>query len=140
MVASRTPYLVNNHKVIFGAIIVSGFAPGNFLEISALSDYANSIVNTDGAVSTNIVANKTARAVLKINYDSPINKLLRAACELFPISGIKLPFTSVNALDPLDTTFSATSYIERPSTDTYSENSQDMIRTYNFFLDYAIRV
>lgn len=139
-VVTRVPFNPNNHKIIAMGIPVIGYSGANYLEIKPNAQLANSDVGADGEVHTNLVANNTATATLKMSYDNPTYDLLRAAVVLFQTTGVMLPFSSVNIDRPQDTTFSATSYPINQSTDTYSMNASDMYRTYEFYLTNAIRV
>lgn len=137
---TRVAFSPLNHKINFGGISVSGFATGTYLDIKPNADLANATVGADGDIHTNLVADNTSTASIKMSYDNPTYKLLRAAAILFQTTGTFLPFTSINTADKLDTTFSANAHIIRHSTDTYSSNSGDMFRTYDVFLHNTIRV
>jgi len=137
---SRVAFSPLNHKINFGVITVTGYATGSYLEIKPNEDIANTVGGADGEVHVNLVANNMATATLKIFPDNPSYKLLRAAAVVFQTAGTYVPFTSVNVLDPLDTTFSANCHIIRHSTDNYSQNASDMVRQYDFQLHNAIRV
>jgi hypothetical protein len=137
---SRVAFSPLKHKIIFAGISISGYAPGTYLEIKPNADLAETIPGSDGELHTNMIANNTGTASLKIFYDNPSYKLLRAAAVAFQTSGTYLPFSSTNISDLLDTTFSAKSNIIRHSTDTYSSSPGDMIRTYDIFLHNVIRV
>ena len=137
---TRIAFSPLNHKINYGGISVVGYASGTYLEIKPNSDLADVAVGADGEVHTNLIANNTATGSIKMSYDNPTYKLMRAAAVVFQTSGIFLPFGSVNVSDPLDSTFSANSHIIRHSTDTYSSNAGDMMRSYDIFLHNAIRV
>lgn len=137
---SRVAFTPLNHKINYGGISVTGYSLGTYLEIKPNTDIANETVGADGEINVNLMANNTAIASLKMSYDNPNYKLLRAAAVAFQTLGTYLPFTSVNIADPLDTTFSANSHIKRHSNDTYSENASEMYRNYDIFLHNAIRV
>ena len=137
---SRVAFTPLNHKINFGGISISGYNVGMYLEIKPNSDIANEAVGADGEVHVNLVANNTATASLKMSYDNPEYKLMRAAAVAFQTTGVYLPFTSVNISDVLDTTFSANSHIKRHSTDTYSQSSEEMFRSYDIYLHNALRV
>lgn len=138
--ASRIAFSPLNHKINFGGISVVGYASGSYLDIKPNQDISNVTNGADGEIHVNLVASNSATGTLKVSYDNPTYKLLRAAAAVFQLSGIYVPFTSTNILDPLDTTFSANAHIVRHSTDTYSENAADMYRTYEIYLHNAIRV
>lgn len=137
---TRIAFSPTNHKINYGGISVVGYATGTYLSIKPNADIADVTVGADGEVHTNLIANNTATAALKISYDNPTYKLLRAAAVAFQTTGTFLPFTSVNVADPLDTTFSANSHIVRQSTDNYSLNAADMYRDYDIYLHNAIRI
>jgi len=137
---TRVAFSPLNHKINYGGITVIGYATGTYLDIKPNADLADVSVGADGEIHTNLIANNTATGTLKVSYDNPTYKLLRAAAVAFQTTGIFLPFTSVNIADPLDTTFSANSHIVRHSTDAYSTNAGDMYRSYDMFLHNVIRV
>jgi hypothetical protein len=137
---TRVAFSPLNHKINYGGIPVIGYAAGTYLDIKPNSDIADVSVGADGEVHTNLIANNTATGTLKVSYDNPTYKLLRAAAVAFQTTGIFLPFTSVNIADVADTTFSANAHIVRHSTDTYSTNGGDMYRSYDIFLHNAIRI
>lgn len=137
---SRIAFSPLNHKINYGGISVVGFATGTYLDIKPNTDISDEAVGADGEIHVNLIANNTGTATLRVSYDNPTYKLLRAAAVLFQSAGTYVPFTSINVADPLDTTFSANSHIKRHSTDTYSQNAGDMFRTYDIFLHNVIRV
>jgi hypothetical protein len=137
---TRIAFSPLNHKINYGGISVVGFASGTYLDIKPNADIADVAVGADGEIHTNLIANNTATGTLKVSYDNPTYKLLRAAAVAFQTTGIFLPFTSVNIADPLDTSFSANSHIVKHSTDTYSQNAGDMFRSYDIYLHNVIRV
>jgi hypothetical protein len=137
---TRIAFSPLNHKINYGGISVVGFASGTYLDIKPNADIADVAVGADGEIHTNLLANNTATGTLKVSYDNPTYKLLRAAAVAFQTTGIFLPFTSVNIADPLDTSFSANSHIVKHSTDTYSQNAGDMFRSYDIYLHNVIRV
>jgi hypothetical protein len=137
---TRIAFSPLNHKINLGGITVTGFASGTYLEIKPNTNISDYVSGADGEIHTNLIANNTATATLNIYPDNPTYKLLRAAAVAFQTIGTFVPFTSVNILDPLDTTFSANSNISLHSTDKYSQNATDMVRTYEILLHNAIRV
>jgi len=137
---TRQPFSPLNHKILYGPILIEGYAQGTYLDIKPNADIANSGVGADANFSTNLIADGSATATLKMGYDNPSYKLMRLAAVALQQSGIFSSFTSVNVDDPADTTFSASSHIIRYSTDSYSVNASDMYRTYDIMLHNAIRV
>jgi len=137
---TRIAFSPLNHKINLGGISVTGFATGTYLEIKPNTTISDYVGGADGEVHTNLIANNTATATLNIFPDNPTYKLLRVATVAFQTTGVFVPFTSVNILDPLDTTFSANSNITTHSTDKYSQNAGDMVRSYEILLHNAIRV
>jgi hypothetical protein len=137
---SRIAFSPLNHVVIAVGIPVPDFANGSYLNIKPNTDLANYDVGANGDIHVNLVANNTATATLRVGYDSPTYKLLRAAAVTFQTTGVFLPFSSTNTQDALDTTFSLNSNITAHSEDIYSSNAADMYRTYNILLHNPIRV
>ncbi len=137
---TRVAFNPNNYKIVAVGIPVLGYASGTFLSIAPNTDIASVDVGTDGEVHTNLIANNTSTATLRMGYDNPTYALLRAAAVAFQTTGVFLPSTFVNINDPLDTTFSANSNIQRMSTDNYSQNAADMYREFPIFLHNTIRI
>ena len=137
---TRVAFNPNQYKIVAVAIPIVGYASGTFLTITPNTDLANMDVGTDGEVHTNLIANNTSTARLRMGYDNPQYALMRAAAVGFQATGIFLPSTFVNINDPLDTTFSASSNIMRQSEDNYSLNAGDMYREYPIYLHNTIRV
>lgn len=141
MNSTRQAFAPNGYKIIaVGVPVNGGYASGTFLSIAPNTDIANMDVGTDGEIHTNLIANNTSTAKLRIAYDNPSYQLLRAAAVLFQTTGVFLPSTFVNINDPLDTTFSANSNIQRFSEDNYSLNAADMYREFPIYLHNTIRV
>jgi len=136
---SRQAFTPLNHKVLVCGVPVSEFANGSYLVIKPNVDLMNYDVGASGEIHGNMIANNTATATIRVPYDCPTYKLLRAAAITFQTTGLYLPFSSVNVDDPLDTTFSASSNIMAHSEDTYSYSAADMYRTYNVLLHNPIR-
>lgn len=137
---SRVAFNPQNYQMIAVGIPLVGFASGTFLSIAPNSDIANTDVGSDGEIHVNLIANATSTARIRIGYDNPQQQLLRAAAVVFQNTGIYLPSTFVNINDPLDTTFSANSHIQRFSEDHYALNATDMYREYPIYLHNTIRV
>jgi hypothetical protein len=137
---TRQAFNPNNYKIVAVGVPVVGYASGTFLTIAPNSDIASVDVGTDGEIHTNLIANNTSTAKLRIAYDNPQYALLRAAAVAFQNTGVFLPSTFVNINNPLDTTFSADSFIMRHSDDNYAMNASDMYREYNIHLNNTIRV
>lgn len=136
---SRIAFSPQNHVITVGGVIVSGYAGGTYLDINPNADIASVESGSDGEVHATMTSNNTATATLRVYYDNPSYKLLRAAAILFQTSGLYVPFSSVNISDPLDTSASANSHFIRHSQDNYSNNTADMVRTYPLFLHNVIR-
>lgn len=137
---SRQAYSPNNQVILAVGIPLVGYASGTFLTISPNTDISNMDVGADGEIHTNLIANNTATAKIRIGYDNPQQQLLRAAAVAYQTTGIFLPSSFTNINNPLDTTFSANSNIIRFSDDNYSMNAADMYRDYSINLHNAIRV
>ena len=137
---SRKAFTPLNHKILACGVPVPEFANGSYLVIKPNVDLMNYDVGASGEIHVNMIANNTATATLRVPYDCPTYKLLRAAAVAFQTAGLYLPFSSVNVDDPLDTTFSANSNIMAHSEDTYSYSAADMYRTYNILLHNPLRV
>lgn len=137
---TRQAFSPTKHTVIACGVPVSEFANGTYLNIKPNVDLMNYDVGASGEIHVNLIANNTATATLRVPYDNPTYKLLRAAAVAFQTAGVYLPFSSVNVDDPLDSTFSQNSNIMAHSEDIYSYNAADMYRTYNILLHNAIRV
>ena len=137
---SRVAFNPQNYQMVVVGIPLVGYASGTFLSIAPNTDIANTDIGSDGEIHVNLIANNTSTARVRIGYDNPQQQLLRAAATVFQNTGIYLPSTFVNTNDPLDTTFSANSHIQRFSEDHYSLNASDMYREYPIFLHNTIRV
>lgn len=137
---SRVAFSPLKHVIIFGGIVIDGYGDGTYLEIKPNSDISNQAIGSDGDIHTNLIANNTGTASLKMGYDNPTYSLMRVAAIAFQTSGLFLPFSSVNVNDILDTSFSANSHIIKHSSDGYSSNASDMFRSYDIFLHNIIRV
>lgn len=137
---TRVAFNPNNYKIIAVGIPVVGYASGTFLTITPNTDIASMDVGTDGEIHTNLIANNTSTARLRMSYDNPSYQLMRAAAVVFQTTGVFLPSTFVNINDLADTTFSANSNIMRQSEDNYSMNAGDMYREYSIFLHNTVRV
>lgn len=139
-VITRQAFNPNNYKIIAVAVPIIGFASGTFLSITPNTDISNMDVGTDGEVHTNLIANNTSTAKIRMAYDNPTYALMRAAAVVYQTTGIFLPSTFVNIDNPLDTTFSANSNIMRFSEDNYALNASDMYREFPINLHNTIRV
>ncbi len=137
---ARQAFNPQKYIIIACGIPISGFASGTFLSITPNSDIANSDVGTDGEVHTNLIANNTSTAKLRMSYDNPSYAVMRAAAELFRTTGVFLPSSFVNINNVLDTTFSASSYIQRASEDNYAMDASAMYREFPIYLQNTIRV
>jgi hypothetical protein len=137
---TRQAFNPNNYKIVAVAIPIVGYASGTFLSITPNTDISNMDVGTDGEIHTNMIANNTSTAKLRMSYDNPTYQLMRAAAVLYQTTGIFLPSSFVNISDPLDTTFSANSNIIKFSEDNYSLNASDMYREFSINLHNTIRV
>lgn len=137
---TRQAYSPNNMKMVAVGIPIVGYASGTFLTITPNTDIASIDVGSDGEIHTNLIANNTSTAKIRMGYDNPQYQLMRAAAVAFQTTGIFLPSTFVNINDPLDTTFSASSNIMRYSEDIYSMNASDMYREFPIYLHNTIRV
>jgi len=137
---TRQAYSPNNQVMIAVAIPLVGYASGTFLSITPNTDISNMDVGSDGEIHTNLIANNTSTAKIRIGYDNPQQQLLRAAAVAYQTTGIFLPSTFTNINNPLDTTFSANSNIIRFSEDNYALNAADMYREYSINLHNTIRV
>ena len=137
---SRQAFNPQNMIIIAVAIPVAGYASGTFLSIAPNTDISNMDVGSDGEIHTNLIANNTSTARLRMGYDNPQYQLLRAAAVAYQTTGIFLPSTFVNINNPLDTTFSANSNIMRFSEDHYSLNAADMYREFPINLHNTIRI
>ncbi len=137
---TRVAFNPNNYVIVAYGIPVSGYASGTFLTITPNTDLASQDVGTDGEIHTNLIANNTATARIRMSYDNPSYQIMRAAAVLFQTTGtfVFSSFTNLNNL--LDTTFSANSNFVRQSEDTYSMNAADMYREYSIYLHNTIRV
>lgn len=137
---TRQAFSPNNMKIIAVGVPVVGYASGTFLTITPNSDISNMDVGADGEVHTNLVANNTSTAKIRLSYDNPQYQLLRAAAVLFQTTGVFLFSSFVNVNDLLDSTFSASSNITKFSEDHYSSNASDMYREFPILLHNTIRV
>lgn len=137
---TRVAFNPNNYKITAVGIPIVGYASGTFLTITPNSDIASQDVGTDGEVHTNLIANNTSTARLRMSYDNPSYQLMRAAAVAFQTTGIFTPSLFTNLNDLLDTTASANSNIMRHSEDTYAMNAGDMYREYSIYLHNTIRI
>lgn len=139
-VVSRQAFSPLNYKMIIVGIPIVGYASGTFLTITANSDIANTDVGSDGEIHTNLIANNTSTAKVRMGYDNPQYQLVKAAALAFQTSGVFLPSTFTNINNPLDTIFAANSHIVKYPDETYAMNTADMYREVNVFLHNTIRV
>lgn len=137
---ARPAFNPQQYVIVAVGVPVSGYASGTFLSISPNSDIANVDVGTDGEVHTNLIANNTSTAKLRMAYDNPTYAILRVAAEVFRTTGVFLPSSFVNINNPLDTTFSASSFIQRFSEDNYAMEASAMYREFPIYLQNTIRV
>ena len=138
-IISRTPFSPDNHKIIALGIPISGFASGTYLSISPNTDLSNYDAGADGEIMVNLVANNTATAKLRVNYDNPAAQLLKVAAIAFQTTGVYLPFASVNLSNVLDSVTSLNANIMRHSDQSYAINASDMYREYSILLHNPIR-
>lgn len=138
---TRQAYDPKNQKIIFGGIdIGAGIGDGEFLSIKPNTDISNYVAGVDGDIHTNLISDNTGVATVRMAYDNPPYRLMRAAAVAYKSTGIFLPFLSTNIVDLLDTTSSVNANIIRHSTDNYAYEASNMIRTYDILLHNVIRV
>lgn len=137
---TRQAFNPNNYKIIAVGIPIVGYASGTFLTIAPNSDISNMDVGTDGEIHTNLIANNTSTARLRMAYDNPQYQLMKAAAVAYQTTGVFLPSTFINISNPLDTIFSASSNIIRFADETYSLNASDMYREFPINLHNTIRI
>ena len=137
---SRVAFNPNNYSMIAVAIPIVGYASGTYLTVTPNSDISNMDVGSDGEIHTNLIANNTSTAKIRMSYDNPQYQLIKAAGIAYQSTGVFLPSTFVNLTNPLDTIFSANSNIIRFSEETYSLNTSDMYREVPINLHNTLRV
>lgn len=136
---SRTAFNPNNYSIVAVGIPIVGYASGTFLTITPNTDISNMDVGSDGEIHTNLIANNTSTAKIRMAYDNPQYQLIKAAAIAYQTTGIFLPSTFTNISNPLDTIFSANSNIIRFSDEAYSMNAADMYREVPVNLHNTIR-
>lgn len=137
---ARQAFNPNDYQIISVGIPIIGYASGTFLSVAPNTDIANMDVGTDGEVHTNLIANNTSTAKIRMGYDNPQYQLMKAAAVAFQTTGIYLPSTFVNSSNPLDTIFAANSWIMRFADENYALNAADMYREWSVYLANTIRV
>jgi hypothetical protein len=137
---TRQAFSPNNMTLLAVSIPVVGFASGTFLTISPSTDISNADVGSDGEIHTNLIANNTSTARIRMAYDNPQYQLLKAAAVAYQQTGIFLPSAFTNTANLLDTTFSANSNIMRFSDENYALSASDMYREVPIFMHNTIRI
>lgn len=137
---TRPSFSVQNHKITFGAIIISGYAKGNYLTITPNTDIASQESGSDSEVNTTLIGNNTATATLRVMSSNPSFKLLKASAVAFQTLGTFLPFASINMADATNNIVSSDANIIRHATETYSNDVADQVREYTIFLHNPLRV
>lgn len=137
---SRTPFSPESHNIIAVAVPVSGYSSGTYLTITPNSDLSNFDVGANGEINTNIIANNTSTAKLRVNFNNPSYQLLKLAALAFKTSGLFLPFSSIDTKNLLDTVISINSNIMRFPDETYAIQASDMYREISITLHNTQRV
>lgn len=140
---SKPAFSMQNCVTIACGVPVLGLGTGNSIEIRALSDIANNVVDVDGNVYTNLIANSMAELTLRLQYGNPAQDLLVVNAQVTRTTGVLPPsaFTAISGTGTiLNTITSANSNIKRFADDIFSQEASAMMRVWIIVLHNPLRI